>query len=61
MNRDALAWGGVGAFSFLVLAQGYRLLTSDGPGLLALLGVALVVFAVTTAASSAFADRMRRT
>ncbi|MEE6209675.1 hypothetical protein U3A55_05860 [Salarchaeum sp. III] len=60
MNRDAAVWGVVGALTFLVLAQGYRLATGDGLGLPVLLGVAIAVFAVTTVTVPAVAARMRR-
>ena len=61
MNRDAAVWGLVGALTFLVLAQGYRLATGDSPTLPVLLGVAPLVFAVTTVTAPAVAARMRRT
>ncbi|MFB6267797.1 MAG: hypothetical protein ABEI31_09070 [Halodesulfurarchaeum sp.] len=43
-RRASLLWGLVGAFAFLVLAQGYRLIRGPSIGLPPLLGVALVVF-----------------
>ena len=46
-----MLWGLVGALSFLVLAQGYRLLYGDGPSLPVLLAVAVVVWAAGSAGS----------
>ncbi|GAA0648206.1 hypothetical protein [Salarchaeum japonicum] len=60
MNRDAAVWGLVGALTFLVLAQGYRLATGDGPGFPVLLAVALAVFLATTLTVPVVAARMRR-
>ena len=59
-RRDALLWGLVGALSFLVLAQGYRLVTDQGPSTWLLLGVALVVWAVASVGSAVLASRLDR-
>jgi hypothetical protein len=48
----------VGALSFLVLAQGYRLATDEGPGLPVLLAVAAGVWVVATAATYAVGARL---
>jgi hypothetical protein len=58
--QSAILWGLVGGFSFLVLAQGYRLVTGRGPRLLALLGVAVVVTAVAAGLSYALEVRLHR-
>ncbi|MFC7047097.1 hypothetical protein ACFQH6_18380 [Halobacteriaceae archaeon GCM10025711] len=61
--KSSLLWGLVGALSFLVLAQGYRLVTDRGVGLPALLVVAVVVAVAATAASylaDGWATRKRR-
>jgi len=55
---DALAWGAVGALTFLVLAQAYRFFADAGLGFLPLLGVAVAVFVATTAGARAFAARL---
>jgi hypothetical protein len=50
-TKASALWGLVGALSFLVLAQGYRLLESPSVGLLPLFGVAvLVAIAASTSA-----------
>ena len=59
-RRDALLWGLVGALSFLVLAQGYRLVTDQGPSLWVLLAVALVVWVVASVGSAVLASRLER-
>lgn len=59
-RRSATLWGLVGALSFLVLAQGYRLVTGEGVGPLETLAVALVVFAGTTGLSYALEPRLER-
>ncbi|AKH96747.1 hypothetical protein [Halanaeroarchaeum sulfurireducens] len=51
-RREHLLRGLVGALSFLVLVQGYRLLSGRGPSLPVLLGVAVVVWAVGSAGSA---------
>lgn len=51
-RREHALWGLVGALSFLVLAQGYRLVWGTGPSLPALLGVAVVVWVASTLGSS---------
>ncbi|MFW5920134.1 MAG: hypothetical protein ACOCSF_08120 [Halanaeroarchaeum sp.] len=62
-RRESLLWGLVGALSFLVLAQGYRLLYGEGPTLPALLAVALVVWVAGSVGTwwlGAWLDRKRR-
>jgi hypothetical protein len=49
--RSALLWGLVGGLSFLVLAQGYRLVAPLGLDTLALLGLGCVVAVVTAGLS----------
>jgi len=58
--KSSVLWGAVGALAFLVLAQGYTLLTSRGPGPLSTLGVALVVGVVVTALAYAAEGRLAR-
>ena len=41
--KSSLLWGVVGALSFLVLAQGYVLVTAESLSFLVMLGVALAV------------------
>ena len=55
-RREHLLWGLVGALSFLVLAQGYRLLTEQGPSLRWLLAIAVVVWMLATVASAILSD-----
>ncbi|MFB6095129.1 MAG: hypothetical protein ABEJ71_01585 [Halodesulfurarchaeum sp.] len=50
-RRASLLWGLVGAFAFLVLAQGYQLLQGHRIGLPPLLGVGLLVFGGASAAA----------
>ncbi|MFB6081712.1 MAG: hypothetical protein ABEJ67_02715 [Halanaeroarchaeum sp.] len=57
-QRASLLWGVVGAFAFLVLAQGYRLITGEGLSLPALLGVAVLVWALASVGSYALARRL---
>jgi len=52
-TKGALLWGLVGALAFLVLAQGYGLVTGDRIGLPVMAGVALAVGAVTAGATYA--------
>jgi hypothetical protein len=47
-RRSAVAWGAVGALTFLVCHQGYVLLGGEGVGLPLALVVAAAVFAVAT-------------
>jgi hypothetical protein len=54
-TRGALLWGLVGALAFLVLAQGYGLVTADRITLPAMAGVALVVGGVAAGATYALA------
>ncbi|MFB6071291.1 MAG: hypothetical protein ABEJ76_09725 [Halanaeroarchaeum sp.] len=57
-QRSSLLWGLVGALSFLVLAQGYRLATGEGLALTAMAAVAVAVWAVATVGSYALARRL---
>jgi hypothetical protein len=50
-RREAVLWGLVGALSFLVLAQGYRLVSGEGPTLPVLLAVAVMVWAAGSVGS----------
>ncbi len=54
-TRGALLWGLVGALTFLVLAQGYGLLTEGRITLPVMASVALIVGAVATMATYALA------
>jgi hypothetical protein len=49
--RDRVVWGLVGGLAFLVLGQGYVLVTSTTVSLWLLLAVAVVVTAVATGAA----------
>ncbi|GGL48756.1 hypothetical protein [Halocalculus aciditolerans] len=49
--RELALDGALAALSFLVLAFGYRLLGGDTPGVPALVGVCLLVTAVTVVAT----------
>ncbi|MFB6132027.1 MAG: hypothetical protein ABEJ44_01310 [Halanaeroarchaeum sp.] len=51
-RRGHLLWGLVGALSFLVLAQGYRLIFGTVPSCWWLLGIAVVVGAVAAVGSA---------
>ncbi len=59
-GRDALGWGLVGGLSFLVLAQGYRLVAALGVDTLALLGVGAVVAAASAVLSYLVAPLLAR-
>ncbi len=59
-TRASLLWGLVGALSFLVLAQGTRLVIGLEVGLPSLGGVALGVFVAATAASHLLGRRLDR-
>ncbi|NIW29157.1 MAG: hypothetical protein GWN07_18345, partial [Actinobacteria bacterium] len=56
--RDRLAWGLVGALSFLVLVQGYELAVGLPVGLLPKLAVAALVGGVTVALVPAVERRL---
>lgn len=45
--KSSLLWGAIGALSFLVLVQGYHLITGEFVGVWAMVGVAGVVFVVS--------------
>ncbi|MFB6120100.1 MAG: hypothetical protein ABEJ68_03170 [Halobacteriaceae archaeon] len=48
------------ALAFLVLAQGYRLVTGEGPGVPLLLGAAVVVGAAGATLAGAFERLLRK-
>lgn len=52
-TRASLSWGAVGGMVFLVLAQGYRLVSDFDPGYPLLIGVAGVVIGVGAVAADA--------
>ena len=49
--KASLLWGLVGALSFLVLVQGYHLLTGTFVGVAVMVGVAAVVFLASSLAT----------
>ncbi len=53
-TKAALLWGAVGGFAFLVLVQGYELLTDEAVDALVKLVVAVAVVALTAAISGTF-------
>lgn len=57
-RKAALLWGVVGGLAFLVLIQGYELVTSQGVAALVKLAVAVVVFAASTAVTYSFQPRL---
>jgi hypothetical protein len=57
-DRAAVLWGVVGALSFLVLIQGYELLTGVGVDALVKAVVALVVGTVTTVSARRLQPRL---
>jgi hypothetical protein len=59
-HRDSLLWGVVGAMAFLVLVQGYELLTDAGVAALVKLGVAVVVLVVTAVSAHVVRPRLAR-
>lgn len=54
--RDSLVWGVVGGLSFLVLLQGYELLSGTRVTIVAKAGVAVAVVTGATALSYAVRD-----
>jgi hypothetical protein len=59
-RKSSALWGVVGALSFLVLVQGYRLLLGPlGVGTAVVAGVAVAVAGVTTGVSYVLEPRMR--
>ncbi|WP_299335809.1 hypothetical protein [Haloplanus sp.] len=59
-QKSSGLWGVVGALSFLVLVQGYRLLLGPlGVGTAVVAGVTLLVAGVTTGFSYVLEPRMR--
>jgi hypothetical protein len=56
--RASLLWGLIGALGFLVLLQGYRLLTGEGVTVAATVGVALLVGLGAGAATYAIEGRL---
>lgn len=57
-RREALLWGVVGALSFLVLLQGYELLTEAAVAVPVKFGVAALVGLGATAATAALQGRV---
>ncbi|WP_136717389.1 hypothetical protein [Halorientalis salina] len=60
IRKASLLWGFVGGLSFLVLLQGYELLSTQRVDWLVKFGVALVVVAGATGLSYAYQQRARR-
>ena len=61
MRRRRRALDGlIAALAFLVLVQGYRLVTSDGPKMTTLLAVAAVVGVAGAALAGAFERLLRK-
>lgn len=60
IRKASLLWGLVGGLSFLVLLQGYELVSMDRVDWLVKFGVALVVVAGATALSYGYQRRARR-
>ena len=58
--KSSVLWGAVAAMAFLVLAQGYRLVMGRGVGILALLGVAVVVALAAALLAYAVEGRLAR-
>ncbi len=58
--KSSALWGLVGALAFLVLAQGYRLVTDRGVAFAALVGVALAVAVAATAVAYVAEGRLAR-
>lgn len=57
--KSSLLWGVVGAFAFLVLIQGYHLVTGEFVGIAAMAGVAIVVGAVSAVTTHLLRPRVR--
>lgn len=57
-GREAAGWGFVGALSFLVLALGFQLVTATSIDVPVLLGVTVVVGAVSGVTSARFRRRI---
>ena len=57
-TKAALLWGVVGALGFLVLAQGYLLVSGQRVSYPPLLGVAVAVFAASAVTAHVAADRV---
>jgi hypothetical protein len=60
IRKASLLWGFVGGLSFLVLLQGYELVSTQRVDWLVKFGVALVVVAGATGLSYAYQRRARR-
>jgi len=58
--KSSVLWGLVAALAFLVLAQGYRLVTDRGVSLAALVGVAAIVAAAAAALAYVAEERLAR-
>jgi len=59
-RKASLLWGLVGALSYLVLLQGYELVTVERVDLGVKFGVAVVVFVGASVVSSWWMDRIQR-
>jgi len=58
-TKGTLLWAVVGALAFLVLAQGYLLVSGDRVPYTALFGVAAVVFVAASATAHVAPSRVR--
>jgi hypothetical protein len=58
--RASLLWGVVGGLAFLVLLQGYHLVSGEFVGLGVIVGVAALVVAVTAVAAHTIRPWVRR-
>ena len=56
--KSSLLWGGIGALSFLVLLQGYHLVTGEFVGVGVMAGVALTVFGVSAVSAHLLRPRL---
>ena len=57
-TKSAVLWGVVGALAFLVLAQGYLLVSGERVAYTGLFGVAAVVFVAAAGASHVAVGRL---
>lgn len=57
-TKSTVLWGVVGALAFLVLAQGYLLVSGERVAYTGLFGVAAVVFAAAAATAHVAAGRL---
>jgi hypothetical protein len=56
--KASVLWGFVGALSFLVLLQGYHLVAGEFVGVGVMVGVAVVVFAITALSAQLLRPRV---